>query len=149
MLVGCGSSQPPQSFEMPAGRSPQADADPLPEPEPAPNLIPLYQPDEVLASLPQGREDPFAPPAQVLGGGVGQADAGAITGIALTGITSVGGVVRAFVTYDGRSGPVGAGDEGGAGVPWLPIGVRVEAVDVQRGQLVLAVGEGDPWRIQL
>ena len=149
MLVGCGSSQQPTSFEMPAGRSPQAEAEPLPEPEPAPNLVPLYQPDEVLASLPQGREDPFAPPAQVLGGGVGQADAGAITGIALTGITSVGGVVRAFVTYDGRSGPVGAGDEGGAGVPWLPIGVRVEAVDVQRGQLVLAVGEGDPWRIQL
>ena len=135
---------------MPAGRSPQAEAEPLPEPEPAPNLIPLYQPDEVLAALPQGREDPFAPPAQALGGGDGQADAGAITGIALTGITSVGGVVRAFVTYDGRSGPVGAGDEGGAGgVPWLPIGVRVEAVDVQRGQLVLAVGEGDPWRIQL
>ena len=135
---------------MPAGRSPQAEAEPLPEPEPARNLIPLYQPDEVLAALPQGREDPFAPPAQALGGGDGQADAGAITGIALTGISSVGGVVRAFVTYDGRSGPVGAGDEGGAGgVPWLPIGVRVEAVDVQRGQLVLAVGEGDPWRIQL
>ena len=149
MLVGCGSSQPTTSLEMPAGRSPQAEAEPLLEPEPAPNLIPLYQPDEVLAALPQGREDPFAPPAQALGGVDGQADAGAITGIALTGITSVGGVVRAFVTYDGRSGPVGAGDEGGAGVPWLPIGVRVEAVDVQRGQLVLAVGEGDPWRIQL
>ena len=149
MLVGCGSSQQPPSFEMPAGRSPQADADPLPEPEPAPNLIPLYQPDEVLAALPQGRDDPFAPPAQVLGGGDAQANAGTITGIALTGISSVGGVVRAFVTYDGRSGPVSAGDQGGAGVPWLPIGVRVEAVDVQRGQLVLAVGEGDPWRIQL
>ena len=134
---------------MPAGRLPQAEANQLPEPVPEPNLIPLYQPDEVLAALPQGREDPFAPPAQALGGGDAQVDAGAITGIALTGISSVGGIVRAFVTYDGRSGPVGAGDEGGAGVPWLPIGVRVEAVDVQRGQLVLAVREGDPWRIQL
>ena len=134
---------------MPAGRLPQTEANELPEPVTEPNLIPLYQPDEVLAALPQGREDPFAPPAQALGGGDAQVDAGAITGIALTGISSVGGIVRAFVTYDGRSGPVGAGDEGGAGVPWLPIGVRVEAVDVQRGQLVLAVREGDPWRIQL
>ena len=134
---------------MPVSRQPQVEEEPLPEPEPAPNLIPLYQPDEVLAALPQGRDDPFAPPGQALGGGDGQADAGVISGIALTGITSVGGVVRAFVTYDGRSGPVGVGDEGGAGVPWLPIGVRVEAVDVQRGQLVLAIGEEDPWRIQL
>ena len=76
-----------------------------------------------------------------------QPDAGVITGIALTGISSVAGEVRAFVT-DGRSGPVAEGMKA-AGVPWLPIGVRVEAVDVQRGQLVLAVGEGDPWRIQL
>ena len=134
---------------MPVGRQPQVEEEPLPEPEPAPNLIPLYQPDEVLAALPQGRDDPFAPPGQALGGVDAQPDAGVITGIALTGISSVAGEVRAFVTYDGRSGPVAEGDEGGAGVPWLPIGVRVEAVDVQRGQLVLAFGEGDPWRIQL
>ena len=30
------------------------------------------------------------------------------------------------------------GDEGGPGTPWLPKGLAVAAIDVQRGQLVLA-----------
>ena len=130
---------PPQASTPPASEANKATAASLPEPKPDPRLIPLYDPAEVLGSLPRGRQDPFAPPPEAL---VAAADTDSDGGdedgaVQLTGVSSTGGVVRAFVSYGGHSGPVALGDQGGPGLPWLPAGVSVAAVDVQRGQLLL------------
>ena len=53
------------------------------------------------------------------------------------GVSSVGGAAKAFVSYGSHSGPGTLGDEGGPGLPWLPTGVSVAGVDVQRGRLLL------------
>ena len=56
----------------------------------------------------------------------------------LLGVSSVGGVAQAFVSYGSHSGPVAPGAVGDPDrLPWLPTGVGVAAVDVQRGQLLL------------
>ena len=139
MLVGCGAQTPPQASTPPAAEVKAENTDSLPEPTADPRLIPLYRPAEVLGSLPRGRQDPFAPPPEAL---VAAADTDSDGGdedgaVQLTGVSSTGGVVRAFVSYGGHSGPVALGDQGGPGLPWLPAGVSVAAVDVQRGQLLL------------
>ena len=149
MLVGCGSSQQSTTFEMPAARPPQAEVEPLPEPDPDPQLVPLYKPAEVLAALPQGRQDPFSPPVQAIELSEDSADQFVAFEVALTGVSLVKGVARAFISFNGRSGSVAVGDEGGPGLPWLPAGVRVETVDVQRGELVLALADGAFLTIQL
>tara|TARA_Y100000991_G_scaffold112859_1_gene85218 strand:+ start:1385 stop:1840 length:456 start_codon:yes stop_codon:yes gene_type:complete len=137
-LVGCGADGPPQATEPPAREAKQDGVDALPEPTSDPQLIPLYRPDQVLGSLPRGRQDPFAPPPEALVAAQAEsADSGADGDVALMGVSSVGGAAQAFVSYGSHSGPVALGDEGGPGLPWLPTGVSVADVDVQRGRLLL------------
>ena len=67
MLSACGAQTPPQASTPPAAEANKDTANSLPEPTADPQLIPLYDPAEVLGSLPRGRQDPFAPPPQALG----------------------------------------------------------------------------------
>ena len=129
---------PPQASTPPPAEVKTENADSLPEPTADPQLIPLYRPAEVLGSLPRGRQDPFAPPPQALVAAQDDASDSDGDGVPeLMGVSSVGGVAQAFVSYGSHSGPVALGDQGGPGLPWLPAGVSVAAVDVQRGQLLL------------
>ena len=139
MLVGCGAQTPPQASTPPAAEVKTENADSLPEPTADPQLIPLYRPAEVLGSLPRGRQDPFAPPPQALVAAQDDASDSDGDGVPkLMGVSSVGGLAQAFVSYDSHSGPVAPGDVGDPDrLPWLPTGVGVAAVDVQRGQLLL------------
>ena len=138
MLSACGAQTPPQASTPPAAEANKVTADSLPEPTPDPRLIPLYDPAEVLGSLPRGRQDPFAPPPQAL---VAAADTDSDGGDGLPelmGVSSVGGMAQAFVSYGSHSGPVAPGDVGDPDrLPWLPAGVSVAAVDVQHGRLLL------------
>ena len=139
MLVGCGAQTPPQASTPPAVEVKTENVDSLPEPTADPQLIPLYRPAEVLGSLPRGRQDPFAPPPQALVAAQDDASDSDGDGVPeLMGVSSVGGVAQAFVSYGNHSGPVAKGDVGDPDrLPWLPIGVGVAAIDVQRGQLLL------------
>ena len=139
LLAGCGSEAPPQA-SAPADVEVNRDsAESLAEPTADPQLIPLYRPAEVLNSLPRGRQDPFAPPPQALVAAKEEASESEGEGVPeLTGVSSIGGVAQAFVSYGSHSGPVAPGDVGGpGGLPWLPEGVSVAGVDVQRGLLLL------------
>ena len=121
------------------------------EPAPAadPQLQALYTPAEVLAALPTGREDPFAPlpvaPTAEIAALGEAAEADDSSAVQLTGVSAVQGMVRAFVSFNGQSGPVAPGDVGGPGLPWLPEGLSVAGIDVQRGQLLLE-RQGRPLR---
>ena len=139
MLVGCGAQDPPQASTPAAAEAKTESVDSLPEPTPDPQLIPLYRPAEVLGSLPRGRQDPFAPPPQALVAAQDDASDSDGDGVPeLMGVSSVGGVAQAFVSYGSHSGPVAPGDVGDPDrLPWLPTVVGVAAIDVQRGQLLL------------
>ena len=93
----------------------------------------------MLNSLPRGRHDPFAPPPQALVAAKEEASDSEGEGVPeLTGVSSIGGVAQAFVSYGSHSGPVAPGDVGDPDrLPWLPTGVGVAGVDVQRGRLLL------------
>ena len=109
------------------------------EPVQDPKLNPLYRPDEVLGSLRRGRLDPFSPPPRAVEEAAAGHERRDNSGdVRLMGVSAVNGMVRAFVSFNGQSGPVATGDVGGPGTPWLPDGLAVAAIDVQRGQLVLA-----------
>ena len=139
LLLGCGTDSSPH------GSAPEVSVQPQ-EPEPAlikpvqdPKLNPLYGPDEVLGSLPRGRQDPFSPPPRAVAEAAADEQERDNSGdVQLMGVSAANGIVRAFVSFNGQSGPVATGDEGGPGTPWLPDGLAVAAIDVQRGQLVLA-----------
>ncbi len=137
--MGCAAQDSPQTSTPPAPEFKAANDDSLPDPTPDPQLIPLYRPAEVLGSLPRGRQDPFAPPPQALV--AAQDDLAESDGDGapeLMGVSSVAGVAQAFVRYGSHSGPVAPGDVGDPDrLPWLPTGVGVAAIDVQRGQLLL------------
>ena len=137
MLVGCGSEAPPQASAPPGAQVKKDSAESLPEPTADPQLIPLYRPAEVLSSLPRGRQERFAPPPPALAAArASEADGDGVP--VLMGVSSVAGVAQAFVSYGSHSGPVAPGDVGGPdGLPWLPNGVSVAGVDVQRGRLLL------------
>ena len=139
MLAACGAQMPPQASTPPASEANKATADSLPEPTADPQLIPLCDPAEVLGSLPRGRQDPFAPPPQALVAAQDDASDSGGDGLPeLMGVSSVGGVAQGFVSYGSHSGPVAPSDVGDPDrLPWLPAGVSVAAVDVQRGRLLL------------
>ena len=120
-------------------------------PEPTPltpsgGFIAMPSPQQVVEAQPHGRVDPFAPlpaapTAEVAAPEeAGEADASAT--VQLTGVSAVQGMVRAFVSFNGQSGPVAPGDVGGPGLPWLPEGLSVAGIDVERGQLLLVDGIG-------
>ena len=129
-----------------------------PAPAPDPRLTALYSPNEVLASLPRGRQDPFAAPP-------GGPAAGAKTGsgasestankqpqrpaVQFTGVAQSAGRITAFVSFNSQSGSVAVGDQGSTTLNWLPLNWRVAGIDVQRGLLQLQAADGDQQFYQL
>ncbi len=146
-LAGC-SAQGPQDVATAAGQVPAAAAPVAASTPPAAapadaggGFTPLPSPEQVLAALPVGRPDPFAPvvaPAQAAGSAAGlPAD-----GLRLTGVLRSRYGPQAFVQLaPGQSGAVCVGPRGrcsGSGLPGLlPVGWSVERIDVAQGRLLL------------
>jgi hypothetical protein len=147
-LAGC-SAQGPQDGATAAGQVPAAVAPVAASNTPAAapadagggGFTPLPSPEQVLAALPVGRPDPFAPvvaPAQAAGSAAGSpAD-----GLRLTGVLRSSYGPQAFVQLaPGQSGSVCVGPRGrcsGSGLPaLLPVGWSVERIDVAQGRLLL------------
>ncbi len=147
-LAGCGAPSPDDGATGP-GQGPAA-AEPVaasgtPAAAPADaggaGFTPLPSPEQVLAALPVGRPDPFAPvvaPAQAAGSAAGvPAD-----GLRLTGVLRSRYGPQAFVQLaPGQSGAVCVGPRGrcpSSGLPaLLPVGWSVERIDVPQGRLLL------------
>ena len=87
---------------------------------------------------PVGRPDPFASVAQARLAGPGQpALPPALQNFRFNGVIASGGHPKALVQFGNVSGSLGPGDQGGRTTDLLPAGWSVQAVDVQRGLLVL------------
>ena len=147
-LAGCGAPSPDDGAtgpdQGPAATAPVA-ASGTPAAAPADaggaGFTPLPSPEQVLAALPVGRPDPFAPvvaPAQAAGPAAGSpADA-----LRLTGVLRSRYGPQAFVQLaPGQSGAVCVGPRGrcpSSGLPpLLPVGWSVERIDVSQGRLLL------------
>lgn len=140
---------PPPRMGQPSGLPPPAPGAPV-------GLVPLPTPQQVVASLPVGRRDPFgsiAPPLPAEGaaaakapGRPGKPPAGrppapaalrAPADFLLTGVIRSGGLNEAVVQFGTLSGTLRPGDRGGYNTDLLPLGWSVAAIDVQRGRLTL------------
>lgn len=111
-----------------------------------PRFTPLPAPAAVIAALPTGRKDPFAPP-QTVAKPIASQKLKA-PALQLTGVAIARGLPQAFVSFNDESGAVVAGDTGGAGTPWLPPGWRVISINVQQGALLLGNGSQKiPFRL--
>lgn len=114
---------PPIRAEQP-GQTAQADG-----------LAPLPTPQQVLTSVPFGRQDPFAPlpSMQVAAAGAPGSGGGSVLvatappGFVLNGVLRGGGGPEALVTYGGSTGTLRPGDRGGAG-KLLPQGWSLQSV---------------------
>ena len=128
--------------------------------------MPLPSPQQVTASVPLGRLDPFSnpsPTADAVGSATGSAAQGGAPGSApagqrasgpgttrpsaslpadfvFSGVIASRGVAEALVQSGGQSGPVKVGEVGGVRLPWLPAGWKVTAIDAQQGRLTLQRG---------
>lgn len=142
-LSACGSlnGDGPTQTTLPRHQAPTPMA-----PSPAPvtaagaGFTPLPSPQQVLAALPVGRADPFAPvvaPAQAGGP--------AAEGLRLTGVLRSRFGAQAFLQLaPGQGGAVCVGPRGlcaGSGLPaLLPPGWSVLSIDVAQGRLLLNQG---------
>ncbi|MCT0199957.1 hypothetical protein KQ313_09730 [Synechococcus sp. CS-1325] len=162
-LVGCASAPPPGPEAL---LPPPAPAPAAPQPakvagasrpavaSPATQgFTPLPSREQVLATTPERRLDPFAPlarprtaaPAAAATGRPGslavQPPITLPAGFQFNGVVSVGGVPQALVTYRNESGSLSRGDQGGRTTPLLPIGWSVASIDAQSGHLLLRQGQ--------
>lgn len=107
------------------------------EPQPAAGFTPLPTPQQVVAALPSGRVDPFAPLAQP----AGRAAPAAAADLRFTGVIRSAGQAQALVQMGDQSGAVCVGRRGvcpGSGLPaLLPADWSVTSIDVASGRLVL------------
>lgn len=102
--------------------------------------------NQVRQSFPIGRLDPFAPANDVslLPGGSRPAGLGpeelssSFKDLQVQGLVQVSGRQAVFITYQGQSGEVFPGQEGGASTPFLPQGWRLVAINARAGQIELA-----------
>ena len=140
-LVACGSSPENGTISLPpAEPKPAAAPTPLDSaaPEPAAGFTPLPTPEQVVAALPTGRIDPFAPLAQPAAAAAPQA---AASELRLTGVIRSAGQAQALVQVGDQSGAVCVGRRGvcpGSGLPaLLPADWSVTSIDVASGKLVL------------
>ena len=153
-LASCGGPSPP---------SPEAQVLPPAAPTPAAppaasppsstitsGFTPLPTPQQVLATTPERRIDPFAPlsrPASPQSQGRPGATPpleGPLTlppGFQFNGVVSVGGLPQALVTYGPQSGSLSPGDQGGRSTPLLPPGWSVASIDAGSGRLLLRQGK--------
>jgi hypothetical protein len=137
-LSACGSSSGPESISLPPPPAKPAAATPAAAaPQPAAGFTPLPTPQQVVAALPTGRIDPFAPLSQAKAAG-GGAPAGDVR---FTGVIRSAGQAQALVQLGDQSGAVCVGRRGvcpGSGLPaLLPADWSVTSIDVASGRLVL------------
>jgi len=141
-LSACASSSGPETISLPppapnpaTATKPAAAAA---EPTPAPGFTPLPTPQQVVAALPTGRQDPFAPLPQAKAAAPGGAPAGDLR---FTGVIRSAGQAQALVQVGDQSGAVCVGRRGvcvGSGLPaLLPADWSVTSIDVASGRLVL------------
>ena len=156
-LAACGRATTPDFSQLPsASPSPVVAADVAPEASPglasAPGLIQLPSRDQVLASVPEGRSDPFAPvvsSVQRVGSSeettspaAADADATPAPDMKVQGVLQVGGELRALVQTATGAGTVCVGPRGrcpGDAGALLPLGWSVQGIDLRRGCLDLMV----------
>ncbi|MEY4431517.1 MAG: hypothetical protein RLZZ533_1453 [Cyanobacteriota bacterium] len=141
VLAGCSGAPSPDVGALPAATPPNS----APASPPAPavagaGFTPLPSPQQVLAALPVGRPDPFAP---VLTSA--QAAGPAPEGLRLTGVLRSRWGPQAFLQLaPGQGGAVCVGPRGlcaGSGLPaLLPPGWSVLRIDVAQGRLLLNQG---------
>ena len=93
----------------------------------------------MVAALPTGRADPFAPLAAAVAGGASSPPAGGE--LRFTGVIRSAGQSQALVQFGDLSGAVCVGQRGlcpESGLPaLLPAGWSVTSIDVANGRLVL------------
>lgn len=153
-LTACGGT--PEAQQEPDLSSPQAPIQPATAPAASqslstPGLVPLPSRKQVLAAVPPGRTNPFAPVA----GGPGSpppppkteprlrprpAPLSLPAEFRFTGVIGSGGVSEAIVEFGPFSGSVRSGDMGGRTTELLPPGWKVASVNVRREHLVLQKG---------
>jgi len=142
LLAGCSGAPssltrqdpPPRDAAAPAAQAPAAPT------AAGAGFTPLPSPQQVLAALPVGRADPFAPvvaPAQAAGP--------AAEGLRLTGVLRSRFGPQAFLQLaPGQGGAVCVSPRGlcaGSGLPaLLPPGWSVLSIDVAQGRLLLNQG---------
>ena len=149
-LAGCGGGEGGDAAAVPQRDAAARPRSPLSSPPAAATgtdvgLTPLPSPQQVLAALPIGRPDPFAPvvaPAQTAGP--------APEGLRLTGVLRSRFGPQAFLQLaPGQGGAVCLGPRGlcaGSGLPaLLPPGWSVVSIDVANGRLLL--NQGGPRRL--
>ncbi|MFM8968342.1 MAG: hypothetical protein ACKOGI_10480 [Vulcanococcus sp.] len=124
----------PRDAVVPAAASPQVPA------APPSGFTPLPSPQQVLAALPVGRADPFAPVVASA-----QAAGPAAEGLRLTGVLRSRFGAQAFLQLaPGQGGAVCVAPRGvcaGSGLPaLLPPGWSVLSIDVAQGRLLLNQG---------
>ncbi|WP_087068932.1 hypothetical protein [Cyanobium sp. NIES-981] len=144
---GGGGDAPPEASTPAPPPAAQA-ASPAADTPQSTGLTPLPTPNEVLASVKIGRDDPFAAIPSPSSGGAA-ARRGATTQARLTlppafrfsGVIRSGGASQAIVEYGATSGALSVGDRGGRTTDLLPSGWTVAAINVDRGQLTLRQGK--------
>ena len=139
-LTACASSSGPETITLPPPNpkpAPSQKTDAA-EPTPAAGFTPLPTPQQVVAALPTGRLDPFAPLPQAKAVTPGGAAAGDLR---FTGVIRSAGQAQALVQVGDQSGAVCVGRRGvcvGSGLPaLLPADWSVTSIDVVSGRLVL------------
>lgn len=102
--------------------------------------------NQVRQSFPIGRNDPFAPAndGSLLPGGQGPANlspadlGSSFRDLQVQGLVEAAGRQAVFISYQGQSGEVFPGQEGGKSTPFLPPGWRLVAIHARSGQIELA-----------
>jgi hypothetical protein len=139
-LTACASSSGPETISLPPTnpKPPAAVTSAAAEPTAAAGFTPLPTPQQVVAALPTGRLDPFAPLPQAKAAAPGGAPAGDLR---FTGVIRSAGQAQALVQVGDQSGAVCVGRRGvcvGSGLPaLLPADWSVTSIDVASGRLVL------------
>ena len=157
-VCGCGAGDPPEPITAaPAAAPPQAapPVEPEPSEEPAPAatpeivLKPLPTAEQVIASAPGGRQDPFQPFPLIAEGlsaggsdGVAEGTLPSTGALVLTGVIAVGGSPRALVRLGDGNGVLCLGEGGrceGDAQSLLPTGWSVVAIDLDRACVQLSL----------
>lgn len=152
-LSGCGQEEnnAPSADALPSDQSVAEMSLPSPS-SPATGLIPLPSREQVLSSVPEGREDPFAP---IIGGSSAvtseiDPDAAATPAFEVMGVLAVGSELRALVSGPEISGTVCVGQGGrcpGNPAALLPKDWTVNDIDLARGCLSFSIsGESQALR---
>jgi len=157
LLAACGGSLPAGPGTGP-GSAQDADLTPLPGPLPVPPeaasssaaldhagpaaapLIPLPTRQQLVAAVPLGRLDPFAPPPRAAAARAA-APIDRPAGFRFTGLVVSGGQAQALVQLGNLSGSLRVGDRGGRSTNLLPAGWSVARIDGRRGVLTLRQGQ--------